>query len=124
MSAIFDVFVGAESTIALAARYMADHNLTPQDVLTAYDAWLARMSPAAAKAQPRRSRAGDRVQLARACPKCGGTVEMLQLCPQSSPHWRTQMACMVDGCDWHDLSTLPLDALLAADGRRGERAGP
>ena len=115
---LFRAFAQQETTVAAVAQYMADHNLTPQDVLSAYDAWLTKMSPAAA-AKPktvasRRSRAGDKAQLAHVCPKCGGAIEMVQLCHISSPHWRTQLVCMTDDCDWHGLSPLPLDALLSA----------
>ena len=62
----------------------------------------------------RRRRAGDFAQLPASCPACGGTVEMYQMCPIESPVWRTQLACMADGCAWHGKSRLPIDALLAA----------
>lgn len=115
---IFELFRGAESTVALAARYMADHGLTPADVTAAYDDWIAGVVPAeSAPLKPavsRRHRAGDTETWPAACPDCGGDVEMYQLCHISSPTWRTQLACMSDACAWHGRSRLPIDALVAA----------
>lgn len=114
---IFAVFTGAESTVALAARYMADHNLTPREVVAAYDAWLAGRTPAPPQAAPRRSanpgREAVESRIVRACPKCGGTVYLRKLCPKVSPKWRTQLACENAACDWHGLSELLLPDLLA-----------
>lgn len=124
---LMQAFPGHESTVAAVAAYMRDNSLTPADVLAAYDDWLAarmaEMIPAGGQTkaggqhlvQPRkRHRAGDSAEMPGACPRCGGIVYMEQLCHITSPHWRTQMACKNDGCDWHGLSVLPIDALLAS----------
>lgn len=130
-------FTGNESTIADVARYMIRHGLSPQDVLAAYNDWLAErlaeMEPAgdelrvpssefrvvqpatrnAQLANPPRHKAGDCAQLPHACPSCRATIEICQLCHISSPVWRTQLACMDDACAWHGKSRLPIDALIA-----------
>ena len=69
--------------------------------------------PRPAIREQKRHQAGDHAQLPRACPACGGAVELYQLCAISSPVWRTQLACMADACAWHGKSRLPIDALLA-----------
>lgn len=135
---IFAVFPGHEATVAAVAAYMRDYNLTPADVLAAYDEWLAARkrtmiptgAPSVASGRAGesaafvgsarkagvvgRSRAGDSVQLPNACPVCGAAVELYQLCHISSPVWRTQLACMADRCAWHGKSKMPIDVLLAA----------
>ncbi len=104
--------------------------LTPDDVLAAYDEWMAdlqaQMVPAGRGARKqnstlhsppstlkKRHKAGDYAVLPAVCPACGGDVELLQLCHLASPIWRTQLACMADACVWHGKSRLPIDALLA-----------
>lgn len=137
MTDLFRRFRGYETTVAAIARYMQGHGLTPAEVLAAYDAWLAErmaeMEPAKRVAsgkllrvsssatrnpQPatrkKRHKAGDFAQLPHACPRCGGTAELYQMCPIESPVWRTQLACMTDGCSWHGKSRLPIEALEAA----------
>lgn len=92
------------------------HNARAVAAMAAQAATAARQPPAQAGQQgntPRRTRAGDRAEVAGACPACGGTLELVQLCPQASPHWRTQAACMAEHCTWHGLSTEPISWLLA-----------
>ena len=130
-NSIYEFFPGAETTVAAVARYMIRHGLTPEDVLASHDAWLANrmreMVPAGdgsrrggSRTAPitrktgRRYKAGDYAVMPRACPRCGGDVELYQMCPIESPRWRTQAACMADACAWHGKSRLPIDALLAA----------
>lgn len=111
--------------LASFVRRMRDMRLTPDEVLRLYDEWMAArmadMVPATqnnakrvAMAVEVRHKAGDVVQMPDACPRCGATVELLQLCHLASPVWRTQLACMADGCAWHGKSKLPIDVLIAA----------
>ena len=126
----FERFPGQENVAASVALVMRDLGVTPEEALAAYDEWLAERMAEMVPGSPRRSasrsggarpllrggsrhRAGDSASLPGACPRCGATVEMLQLCHISSPVWRTQLACMADGCAWHGKSRLPIDALLA-----------
>ena len=110
---------GMENVVFEVARWMRDEGRSPDEVIAAYREHLRGKgdSPAAAPPGPqgkrRGHRAGDFARLPNACPKCGGEVELLQLCHIGSPVWRTQLACMADGCAWHGKSRLPIDALLA-----------
>lgn len=119
---IIEAFVGHESLVAAVAAYMRWHNLSPEQVLAEYDAWInargrdvrqASVSVRAAARDKNVSVKGSSAQLARACPRCGGTVYLEKLCPRVSPRWRTQLACMRDGCDWHGLSETPISALVS-----------
>lgn len=139
MNSIIARFPGQEATVAAVADYMRRHNLAPADVLAAYEEWMAALekemrsvksgewswdSPREAANSnsslhsplftlKKRHKAGDFAVLPRACPRCGSDVELYQLCAISSPVWRTQLACMTDGCAWHAKSRLSIDALLA-----------
>lgn len=133
MTGFFDIFPGPQATlVAAACRVMQERGLGPADVLAQYDEHIRLQAtgqqpqtapPARQQGDtPRRTRAGDRAEVAGACPACGGTLELVQLCPQASPHWRTQAACMAEHCTWHGLSTEPISWLLAHK-LRGLEAG-
>ena len=103
MTGFFDIFPGPQATlVAAACRVMQERGLGPADVLAQYDEHIRLQAtgqqpqtapPARQQGDtPRRTRAGDRAEVAGACPACGGTLELVQLCPQASPHWRTQTA--------------------------------
>ena len=122
MTALFDIFPGTQAAlVAAACRVMQERGLGPAEVLAQYDEYIriqaaGQRPPAQAEQQgntPRRTRAGDRAEVMGACPACGGTLELVQLCPQASPHWRTQAACLAEHCTWHGLSTEPISWLLA-----------
>ena len=124
MTGFFDIFPGPQATlVAAACRVMQERGLGPADVLAQYDEHIRLQAtgqqpqtapPARQQGNtPRRTRAGDRAEVAGACPACGGALELVQLCPQASPHWRTQAACMAEHCTWHGLSTEPISWLLA-----------
>ena len=46
------------------------------------------------------------------CPRCSSPLELQSLCPQVSPHWRTAVACISDGCSYYGLSIHPAEHLV------------
>ena len=113
---ILDDFPGRESMVAAVATQMRLYALTPEQVLAEYRVWATEQRRRGARpVAARRPSRGETTtaQLAHACPRCGGAVEMQRLCPRVSPRWRVQLACMRDDCDWHGLSAQPVAALLS-----------
>ena len=88
--------------IAALAQRMIRENLSPEDILRAYEEHIYAA----------RSRYNSATEPKLSCPVCAAVLEAQPLCPHTSPHWRTAIACSKDDCAYHGLSTRPLDYLL------------
>ena len=106
--------------IVLFLKRLEREGATVADALQAYDVYIQELAKSMRPVMARNTDATLASRLAEderlpglQCPKCGSPLAARQLCPHVSPVWRTQLACVREGCTWFGRSKLNIRELRA-----------